>query len=431
MRETWHLFQKLLVTRYLWVTSRIWRRIPVSLRSLPVFVSYGAHLHSLVLRFADRRQNHSTFFLRNRAELELMRRLAARASYGPIMDIAIFACSKGAEVYSIAWTLKAARPDLTFNIRAIDISQEIVEFVKQGVYSLQDPDVQAAVGVTEAQKLNWNTHRDQGASPVDWMFESEKDQMFDREGDYVRVKSWIKEGISWHCADAGDPELVSMLGRQDMVVANRFLCHMDTVHAERILRNLGRVLKPGGYLFVSGIDLDVRTRVALDMKWKPISELMEGVHDGDPSIRDGWPFEGRTPLYYIDNTGGELVRKSPLAIAEVASNPCVRGCWHRGLSKDGRILNSPRCPMHSWDQMKPRTVYDKAVQDLTYTARQLTRLDQNFCRASFEEFKLLMGLDAEAQKRYGLPPPVGAAGAHRGVRNGCARSAPIQGPLHS
>jgi hypothetical protein len=61
--------------------------------------------------------------------------------------------------------------------------------------------------------------------------------------------------------------------------------------------------------------------------------------------------------------------------------------------------------MHSWDQMKPRTVYDKAVHDLTYTARQLARLDQNFCRASFEEFKLLMGLDAEAQKRYGLPPP--------------------------
>jgi len=79
--------------------------------------------------------------------------------------------------------------------------------------------------------------------------------------------------------------------------------------------------------------------------------------------------------------------------------------------------------------MKPRTVYDKAVHDLTYTARQLARLDQNFCRASFEEFKLLMGLDAEAQKRYGLPPPVGAAGADRGVRNGCARSAPIQGPL--
>src|SRR5215471_21485460 len=141
MRETLHLLQKLLVTRYLWVTSRIWRRIPVSLRSLAVFVSYGAHLHSLVLRYADRRQNHSTFFLRNRAELELMRRLAARASYGSIMDIAVFACSKGAEVYSIAWTLKAARPDLTINIHASDISPDIIEFAKKEVYSLEDPIV--------------------------------------------------------------------------------------------------------------------------------------------------------------------------------------------------------------------------------------------------------------------------------------------------
>jgi chemotaxis methyl-accepting protein methylase len=281
----------LFVTGYLWVSGRLWRCMPVSVRSHPLFVSYGIHLHSLVLRFADRRQNHSTFFFRNRAELELMRRLAARANYGSIVDIAVFACSKGAEVYSVAWTLKAARPDLTINIRAIDISQEILEFARQGVYSLQEPDAQAAVGVTEAQKLNWNTHRDQPESPLDWMFENEKNQVFDRDGGYVRIKSWIKEGISWHCADAGDPQLVSMLGRQDMVVANRFLCHMDSTHAERVLRNLGHMLKPGGYLFASGVDLDVRTRVALDMKWQPVTELMEEVYDGDPSIRHGWPLD--------------------------------------------------------------------------------------------------------------------------------------------
>jgi chemotaxis methyl-accepting protein methylase len=261
----------------------------MSLRSLPAFVSYGTHLHSLALRFGDRRHNHSTFFLRSRAELELVRRLAVRGSFDSTMDIAVFGCSKGAEVYSIAWMLKTARPELTINIRAIDISQEIVEFARQGVYSLQDPDAQAAVA--EAQNVSWNTHRDQSASPLDWMSDNEKNQVFDCEGDYVRVKSWIKEGISWHCADAGGPGLVSILGRQDMVVANRFLCHMNPVHSERILRNLDRVLKPGGYLFVSGVDLDVRTRVALDMKWKPVTELMKQVHDGDPSIRDGWPLE--------------------------------------------------------------------------------------------------------------------------------------------
>jgi chemotaxis methyl-accepting protein methylase len=289
------LLQKALVTRYLRVAGGIWRRIPVRFRSLPVLVVYGAHLHSLVLKVVDRRQNHSTFFLRNRAELELMRRLVAQADHGSSIDIAVFACSKGAEVYSIAWALKAARPDLRINLSALDLSQEIVEFAKQGIYSLQAQDVRNIEGnksITDTIKANWNTYRDQpGTSPFDRMSEREMDEMFDRDGHSVRVKSWIKEGISWHCADAGDPELVSILGEQDMVIANRFLCHMEPATAERVLRNLAHVLKPGGYLFVSGVDLDVRGQVALDMKWRPVTELMEEIHDGDPSIRDGWPLE--------------------------------------------------------------------------------------------------------------------------------------------
>jgi len=53
--------------------------------------------------------------------------------------------------------------------------------------------------------------------------------------------------------------------------------------------------------------------------------------------------------------------------------------------------------------VKPRTVYEKAVQDFTETARKLARLDQHFRRASFAEFEILMGLDDEVLKRYGLP----------------------------
>ena len=43
--------------------------------------------------------------------------------------------------------------------------------------------------------------------------------------------------------------------------------------------------------------------------------------------------------------------------------------------------------------MKPRTVYEKAVQDFTEIARRLARLDQ------------LMGLDDGVLRRYGLPKP--------------------------
>src|SRR5262249_12875455 len=60
-------------------------------------------------------------------------------------------------------------------------------------------------------------------------------------------------------------------------------------------------------------------------------------------------------------------------------------------------------PMHSWDQMKPRTVYENAVQDFTETARRLARLDQHFRQTSFAEFTMLMTFDDEVLKRYGLP----------------------------
>ena len=56
--------------------------------------------------------------------------------------------------------------------------------------------------------------------------------------------------------------------------------------------------------------------------------------------------------------------------------------------------------------MKPRTVYEKAVQDFTETARQLARLNQHFQQASFAEFEMLMGVDDGVLKRYGLPKPM-------------------------
>jgi hypothetical protein len=56
--------------------------------------------------------------------------------------------------------------------------------------------------------------------------------------------------------------------------------------------------------------------------------------------------------------------------------------------------------------MKPRTVYEKAVQDFTETARQLARVNQHFRQASFAEFEMLMGVDDGVLKRYGLPKPM-------------------------
>ena len=115
--------------------------------------------------------------------------------------------------------------------------------------------------------------------------------MFDRQGDQLKVKPWLKEGVRWHCGSVDDPNLSTVVGPQDIVVANRFLCHMQPASAERSLRNIARLVKPGGYLFVSGVDLDVRAKVAKELGWEPITEMMKEVYEGDRTLIDGWPTE--------------------------------------------------------------------------------------------------------------------------------------------
>jgi hypothetical protein len=98
----------------------------------------------------------------------------------------------------------------------------------------------------------------------------------------MKVKSWIRQGTNWQVGDAADAETIDLLGPQDRVVANNFLCHMQPSDAEKCLRNIARLVRPHGFLLVSGIDLDVREKVARDLGWKPLEELLEEIHEGDP-----------------------------------------------------------------------------------------------------------------------------------------------------
>jgi hypothetical protein len=130
------------------------------------------------------------------------------------------------------------------------------------------------------------------------MTQAEIEELFDREGDVVTVKSWIKQGINWHVGDVTDLEFLNTLGPQDIVVANNFLCHMDPSIAERCLRHIACLVCPRGYLFVSGIDLDIRTKVAADLGWKPLEELLEQIYEGDTWMKGLWPchYAGLEPL---------------------------------------------------------------------------------------------------------------------------------------
>jgi len=239
---------------------------------------YGAWLHTFVCRHASRQQYFGTYFMRNRPALELMRRLAQQNLHGATLKIAVLGCSIGAEVYSILWTIRSARPDLKVDLCAVDISKEILSFAAKGIY---DPDSSELVAGIFAR-----------------LTPDEKRGMFNWEGDRAKVKSWLQEGIAWRFGDAADPALIPTLGPHDMVVASNFLCHMAPADAKRCLSNIGQLVSPGGCLFVSGVDLDIRTTAALDLGWEPFTELIAEIHDGDPSVRTDWPWRwwGLEPL---------------------------------------------------------------------------------------------------------------------------------------
>jgi SAM-dependent methyltransferase len=256
----------------------IWSRMPPSLTGLRPVTAYGRWLHRLVGQ-GDRRQYFGTFFLRNRPELELIARLVDRASGPAPVRIAVLGCSIGTEVYSIQWAMRTARPDARAVLRAVDISSEAVAVGRQGVYA-QGRDALAEEPVCA------------------FMTADEMAGLFDAEGTTLRVKAWLRQGIVWEVGDAADPRILGALGPQDIVVANRFLCHMAPREAEACLRNIARLVDPGGHLFVSGIDLDVRAKVAADLGWAPVRDRMAEIHDGDRTLRQSWPcrYWGLEPL---------------------------------------------------------------------------------------------------------------------------------------
>jgi hypothetical protein len=156
-------------------------------------------------------------------------------------------------------------------MKAVDISSQAVNIGKSGVYS---PVVSQIAG----------------KDIFDGITDAEMRELFDQKDDSATIKSWIQNGIEWHVGDVARSEIIETLGLQDIVVANNFLCHMNTTAAENCLRNIARLVSPNGYLFVSGIDLDIRTKVAKDLGWTPLQELLEEIHEGDARMGTGWPW---------------------------------------------------------------------------------------------------------------------------------------------
>jgi mannose-6-phosphate isomerase-like protein (cupin superfamily)/SAM-dependent methyltransferase len=311
---SWKIFGKSPINIYLRLNRALWRKLPPSLSALGPVRSYGDLLHTLARRHGVRAQASSTVFLRNRPQLELIRRVIEQLAKTDTLRVAVLGCDIGVEAYSVAWGIRSARPDLKLILQALDISKPAVELAKCGRFSF------AASSWTDTNIFERMTER-------------EIMELFDRDGDMVTVKSWIKEGIEWQVGDVAASETVDALGPQDIVIANNFLCHMYPPVAERCLRNIARSVRPYGYLFVSGIDLDIRAKVADDLGWHPLQQLLEDIHEGDPCMKSFWPYHyaGLEPL---NKKRGDWKRRYAAAFQLVPSDKEAGDSVNLGISAE-------------------------------------------------------------------------------------------------
>lgn len=225
-------------------------------------------------------EHQYTLFLRNRSLMRALEHLVEECEHGAVLRLISVGCSTGAELYSAIWVIRTARPDLHVEAFGMDISEEAIATAQAGRYALESVAIQGEEESGQARGLS----------------EDERDSIFTRDGKYLKVRPWIRNGVQWLCTDACTPDLAERVGQGDIVMANNMLYHMRDDRASACLSNILHLIEAGGYLLVDGINLDIKTRVLQQASYRPMPLLVEEIYH-DPAnkrlLRD-WPFNACT-----------------------------------------------------------------------------------------------------------------------------------------
>lgn len=252
----------------------VWTNLPHRVLSLRPVRAFGKVIHGRACVIQKRTpEAEYTRFLRNPPQLEVLRDLVLKKPNGSSLKMAVLGCSTGAELYSALWMIRSARPELNVVAIGLDISDSAIKKAREGEYS-------------------------HGSTELEGLSEEAIKSLFVRNENSLKVQKRLKEGVSWRVSDARNPRLQAILGFQDIVFANNFLCHMPDSEAADCLRNVSKLVAPGGYLFVWGVDLDVRTEAVRDLGLIPVTYKLEEVYNADKRALEVWPLKywGLEPL---------------------------------------------------------------------------------------------------------------------------------------
>ena len=222
-----------------------------------VSATAGPWLHRRLLRHSDR-SDHHTYTCFHRAPTQL------QALSGPVLShlgldrkpgdrrtrslrVLLYACSNGAEAYTLSAWLAAQRPDLEVLIEASDLHPDMVDRARAGRYS-------------------WAELAQHHQVPA-WFVA----QVFDREGEDYVVNERTRSRVRFSCADIVRDDLRGRFGQADVVLAQNVLFHLPPALARRAFDNVISTLAPTGALFIEGMDPDLRMDLTTENGLQPLA----------------------------------------------------------------------------------------------------------------------------------------------------------------
>lgn len=171
------------------------------------------------------------------------------------LRVLLFACSNGAEAYTLSAWLAQERPDLDVLIEASDLHPDMVEHARRGRYT-------------------WDKVAQHHPLPERFIA-----QVFDRDGDHFVVNQRTRSRVRFSCADIVRDDLRGRFGEADVVLAQNVFFHLPPALARRAFGNVVATVSPGGALFVEGMDLDLRVALTTAHDLKPLGWRTRDIYE--------------------------------------------------------------------------------------------------------------------------------------------------------
>ncbi|MEF8753056.1 MAG: CheR family methyltransferase [Accumulibacter sp.] len=253
---------------------------------LPLLHGLGRSIHSRRLASEPRGQSTATRFFRNIPQLDALQGpLRELVAGGDGCRILVAGCSFGCEAYSLAAYLTVEFPALDWTIDAFDISHEAVAIAQRAVYG-------SKYGL--ADPLHGESRRYAA-------------RLLEPCGEAWSIAPDIRQHVRVSHGDLLASDFSATAG-YDIVFAQNFLLHMDDATAAKAFARVVGATRPGGALFVAGMNLDGKLALVRSHRLIPVDWKIEAIHNSDQMRRSAWPW-GYWTLEPIDAARPDFIMR--------------------------------------------------------------------------------------------------------------------------